>query len=370
MRALTVLQLVPALDAGGVERATLEIAQALVARGHRASVISAGGRMLPELLATGAEHQTLPIGAKSLHTLRLVAPLRLALQQLAPDIVHVRSRLPAWLLRLALRGWRGPLPQVVSTVHGLNSPGFYSKIMTRAERVICVSQTVHDHLLHHYPRTDPARLCVIARGIDPAQYPRGFVPSVRWQQAFAAEFPQLQGGRLLLLPGRGTRLKGHREAVNLLAALRARGEDARLLLLGAVQSGREHYLAEIRRHAAGLGVLPWLAMTPPRADVRELYASADLVLQLSSKPEAFGRTVLEALSIGRPLLGWAHGGVGELLHQLYPVGAVRRGDQSALADAAIGLLTCMPPVPADIPFTLQAMQEATLRQYQQLTAHV
>lgn len=370
MRALTVLQLLPALEAGGVERSTLEIAQALVADGHRALVMSAGGRMLPELLACGAEHIALPIGAKSLRTLRLVAPLRQALVQLAPDIVHVRSRLPAWLLRLALRGSRGPLPQVVSTVHGLNSPGHYSRVMTLADRVICVSQTVHDYVLHHYPQTDPARLRVIPRGIDPTHYPRGFVPSARWQQDFAEQFPQLRGGRLLLLPGRGTRLKGHREAVNLLATLRARGEDARLLLVGAVQHGRERYLADIRRHAQRLGVLPWLAMTPPRADVRELYASADLVLQLSNKPESFGRTVLEALSIGRPVLGWAHGGVGELLHRLYPVGAVRLGDELALADAAADLLMCMPLAPASIPFTLAAMQTSTLALYREMIADV
>ncbi|MDX2298930.1 MAG: glycosyltransferase [Xanthomonadaceae bacterium] len=366
MRTLTVLQLLPALEAGGVERSTLEIAQALVARGHRAVVISEGGRLLPELLATGAEHLAMPIGRKSLRTLRWVAPLRQALARIAPDVVHVRSRMPAWVLRLALRELPAPRPRVVSTVHGLNSPGFYSKIMTRADRVICVSQSVHDYVLHHYPRTDPTRLRVIPRGIDPSHYPRGFVPSAQWQQSYAAQFPQLQGGRLLLLPARGTRLKGHREAVNLLAALRARGEDARLLLVGAVQRGRERYLAQIERHAQALGVRPWLALTPPRADMRELYASADLVLQLSSKPESFGRTVLEALALGRPVLGWAHGGVGELLHQLYPVGAVRLGDEPALAEAAMGLLDCMPLAPANIPFTLAAMQDATLALYQEV----
>lgn len=369
MFALTVLQLLPALEAGGVERSTLEIAQALTSAGHRAVVMSAGGRLVPELHAVGAEHLTLPIGRKSLRTLALISPLRTALQALQADIVHVRSRLPAWMLHLALRDLQGPQPKVVSTVHGLNSPGPYSRIMTRADRVICVSQTVHDYVLHHYPRTDPKCLCVIPRGIDPDHYPRGFVPSARWQQAFVEEFPQLQGGRLLMLPARGTRLKGHHEAVNLLAALRTRGEDARLILVGAVQRGRERYLADIRHRAIALGVDPWLAMTPPRADLRELYACADLVLQLSNKPESFGRTVLEALSIGRPVLGWAHGGVGELLHQLYPVGAVRLGDEQALAEAALGLLECMPLAPAAIPFTLAAMQQATLQQYRQLFDH-
>src|SRR3546814_2850582 len=141
MRPLSVVQLLPALEAGGVERSTLEIAAALRARGHRSLVISAGGRLLPELQALGSEHIAMDIGRKSLRSLRLITPLREQLQRIAPDIVHVRSRFPAWLLEFALRGYSGKRPHRVSTVHGLNSPGRYSRIMTRAERVICVSQT-------------------------------------------------------------------------------------------------------------------------------------------------------------------------------------------------------------------------------------
>jgi len=368
MRPLSVVQLLPALEAGGVERSTLEIAAALRARGHRAVVISAGGRLLPELQALGGEHITLDIGRKSLRTLRLVAPLREQLQRIAPDIVHVRSRLPSWLLEFALRGYIGKRPHRVSTVHGLNSANRYSRIMTRAERVICVSQTVRDHVLHYYPRTDPARLQVIERGIDPADYPRGFSPSPQWQQQFADAYPALQGGRLLLLPARGTRLKGHRDAITLLAALRDAGEDVRLLLVGAQQAGRESYVAELWALAKRLGVAGHLAITAQRSDLRELYAVSALVLQLSNKPESFGRTVLEALSVGCPVLGWAHGGVGELLHQLYPVGAVQLGDGHALLRSALQLLDLQPPAPEQIPFTLAAMQTATVALYEQLVA--
>lgn len=368
MRPLSVVQLLPALEAGGVERSTLEITAALRARGHRALVISAGGRLLPELQALGGEHISLDIGRKSLRTLRLVAPLREQLQRIAPDIVHVRSRLPAWLLDFALRGYAGPCPHRVTTVHGLNSPGRYSRIMTRAERVICVSRTVRDYVLHYYPRTDPARLQVIERGIDPADFPRGFSPSPQWRQDFAQAYPQLHGGRLLLLPGRGTRLKGHRDAITLLAALRDVGEDVRLLLVGAQQPGRESYVAQLHALAERLGVANALAIAPQRNDMRELYAISALVLQLSNQPESFGRTVLEALAIGRPVLGWSHGGVGELLHQLYPVGAVHLGDATALLRSALQLLDLQPPLPEQIPFTLAAMQAATLALYEQLAA--
>src|SRR5690606_38396791 len=299
-------QLLPALHSGGVERSTLEIAAALAAAGHRSLVISAGGRLVPLLEREGSEHIALPVGAKSLRIFATARRLRALLADLKPDLVHVRSRLPAWCLRLALRGLESP-PHVVSTVHGLNSPGRYSGVMTRAERIICVSDTVRAHVLRHWPDTDPARLRVIERGIDPAQFPRGHQAPEAWRQRLHGEHPELRGGRLLLLPGRGTRLKGHAEAVRLLAALRAAGEDVRLWLLGADEPGRERYLGEIDALARQLGVRSALAISKPRQDVREAYAAADLVLQLSGKPEAFGRTVLEALSVGRPVLtaAWA-----------------------------------------------------------------
>ena len=237
-RRLTVVQLVLALDAGGVERATLEIARALVFAGHRSVVVSAGGRLVEQLEAEGSEHVTLAIGRKSVATLRHVVSLRRLFRQLQPAIVHARSRLPAWLGWLALRG-RGPRPHFVTTAHGLNSPGAYSAIMVRGERVICVSNCVRDHLLRHYPHIDPARLTVIPRGIDPDEFPFGFQPDDAWRAQFFAQWPRLDGGVLLTLPGRGTRLKGHADAIELLAGLRARGLDARLLLLGARQPGRE-----------------------------------------------------------------------------------------------------------------------------------
>ncbi len=368
MRRLTVVQLLPSLHSGGVERSTLEIAAALVAAGHRSIVISAGGRLVPVLLEGGSEHLTLDIGRKSLGAFAVMRRLRAALTDLRPDIVHARSRLPAWLAYFALRGMPAPRPGFVTTVHGLNSPGRYSGVMLRGDRVVCVSDSVRAYVDRHWPEPDPARRVVIPRGIDPQAFPRGFVPSAQWRARFAAELPALQGGRLLLMPGRGTRLKGHAEAIELLATLRTAGQDARLWLLGADEPGREAYLAELRALAQRQGVSSSLAISAPRSDVREAYAACDLVLQLSGKPEAFGRTVVEALSMGKPVLGWDHGGVGELLRTLYPVGAVPLADAGALADAARRLLAAPAPMPVTIPHTLAAMQSATLELYDRLVA--
>jgi glycosyltransferase involved in cell wall biosynthesis len=340
-----------------------------VRAGHRAIVVSAGGRLVPALEAVGAAHVVLDIGRKSLATLRHVAALRDLFERERADIVHARSRLPAWIGRFALRGIaRQRRPRWVTTVHGLNSPSRYSRVMTGGERVICVSNTVRDYVLRQYPDTPADRLRVIARSVDPTAFPRAPRPDAEARAWAAGKHPALAGGGpLLLLPGRGTRLKGHADALGLLARVRADGFDARLWLPGAREAGRAAYIAELEARAAALGVGAQVALTPPTADIARAYAASDLVLQLSHKPEAFGRTVIEALSVGRPVLGWAHGGVGELLADLQPSGTVIPFDADALHATAASLLARAPPLPATIPHTLRAMQDATLAVYAELT---
>lgn len=354
MRRLTVLQLLPALGNGGVERATLEIADALVRGGHRAITVSAGGRMLPALRATGSEHVELAIGEKHPRVLRTVRPLRELIAREQVDLVHVRSRLPAWILRFALRGLARP-PHVVSTVHGLNSPGWYSGVMTRAERVICVSNTVRAHVLAQWPETPPERLVVIERGLDLARFPR------------QPPRPN-EGAPRLLLPGRGTRLKGHAEALRLLAALHAAGCPATLALPGSREPGRERYIAELEAQARELGVADAVRFEPPREDMAAAYRDCDLVLQLSTQPEAFGRTVVEALACGRPVVGWDLGGVGESLRRHFPAGRVPPGDHATLRDTTLSLLAAPATIPPILAPTLADMQANTLKVYESIVA--
>jgi glycosyltransferase involved in cell wall biosynthesis len=366
-KLLTVVQLIPALRSGGAERSALEIARALVQAGHRSVVISAGGRLVDQLKAEGSEHVTLDIGSKSLRTLTKLGALRRVLRELKPDIVHARSRLPAWLGWWALKGM-ARRPHFITTVHGLNSPGRYSAILLRGERVIAVSQTMRDYVLSHYRWLEPARVRVIPRGIDPAAFPYGHRPDDAWQKAFFAEYPALTGAPLLTLPARGTRLKGHHDAIELLADLKRRGIEARLLLLGVVEPGREAYLEELRELIRLRGVTSQVVMAPPRADIHDIYAVSTLILQLSNQPESFGRTVIEALSLCRPVLGYAHGGVGELLAELYPAGRVPPGDRERLVERAAELLRVAPPISPLQSYRLIDMQQATLALYEEVTA--
>jgi glycosyltransferase involved in cell wall biosynthesis len=366
-RHFTVVQLLPALENGGAERSALEVSRALVAAGQRSVVISAGGRMVERLEREGGEHILLDVGSKSLRSLARIGTLRRILSDLDPTIVHARSRVPAWVAWYALRGMH-PRPHFVTTVHGLNSPGRWSRIMTRGDRVIAVSQTVHDFVLTHYPQTDAGKISVVPRGIDPDAFPYGYRPDDGWRRAFFAEFPQLTGAPLLTLPGRGTRLKGHADAIALVAGLRERGIETRLLLLGIVDPAREAYVREMRALAVQRGVADSVVFTPPRNDVRDVFAVSDLVLQLSSQPESFGRTVIEALSLCRPVLGYAHGGVGELLAELYPAGRVPVGDVDKLIVRAADLLGRAPPIAPLQRYRLADMQAGVLAVYQELAA--
>lgn len=209
---------------------------------------------------------------------------------------------------------------------------------------------------------------VIPRGIDPQAFPYGHRPDEAWRKAFFAEFPVLAEAPLLTLPGRGTRLKGHHDAIELLVDLKRRGIEARLLLLGVIEPGREAYVAELRELIQLRGMAAQVVMTPPRRDVRDIYAVSALVLQLSNRPESFGRTVIEALSLCRPVLGYAHGGVGELLAELYPAGRVPPGDRERLVERAAELLRVAPPISPLQSYRLSDMQQATLALYDEVAA--
>ncbi len=360
--AMTVVQLIPALHSGGAERSVLEVARALVAAGHTSVVISAGGRLVDQLEREGSRHITLDIGRKSPLSLTRIYRLRRLLQELGADVVHARSRVPAWLGWLALRGMR-PRPHFVTTVHGLNSPGPYSRILLRGDRVIAVSQSVRDHIVRNYPDFDRARLEVIPRGVDGKEFPYGYRPEDDWRERFFNRYPQLDDYPLLTLPGRGTRLKGHHDAIDLLAGLLSRGVEARLLMLGVLEDGREAYVQELRQHIAATGLEGKVVLSEPRSDVRDVLSVSALVLQLSTKPEAFGRTVIESLSLCRPVLGYAHGGVGELLAELYPAGRVPTGDRERLVERAAELLRLAPPIPPLDRYRLEDMQQQVLDVY-------
>lgn len=371
MKKLTVVQILPALESGGVERGTLEVGRYLVQNGHRSIVISAGGRMVEQLRREGSEHIAWDVGAKSLWSLRFVPRLRRFLRDNQVDILHARSRMPAWLAWLAWRGME-PIhrPRFVTTVHGLYSVNAYSAIMVRGERVIAVSRTVRRYILENYPRVDPARIEVIFRGVDPSEFPHGYRPSDKWLSAWRTQYPQLIGKRVLLLPGRITRLKGHEDFIRLVVALKAVGKPVHGLIVGGAHPQKRAYLEEIIAKVKAAGLEDDITLTGQRSDLKEIMTVSDLVLSLSTKPESFGRTTLEALSLDIPVAGYNHGGVGELLKELYPQGCVALGDRDGLIRVVTDLLEQVNfPIPIN-PYTLQRMSQDTEKLYLRLAEFV
>lgn len=364
---LTVMQLLPALNVGGVERGTLEIAAALVAAGHRAVVVSAGGRLAEDLTAVGAIHETLPIGHKSVLTLRYIRTLRTLIRSHQVDIVHARSRLPAWIGYRAIRAMK-PVerPGWVTTVHGPYTVNRYSRVMTSGERIIAISEFIRDYIERNYPGVPPQRIRVIPRGIDRTIYPRDFVPDSRWRESFASQYPATVNRRLLVLPGRLTRWKGQSEFIGLIGRLVAKGEPVHGLVAGGASASTQAYAEELRARVTALGLDGHVTFLGTRDDLREILAIADISFSLTLEPEAFGRTTAEALSVGTPVVGYDHGGTSEILRHVLPEGLVKLRDGNMLEARTDQFLKAPPTVPADHPFTLERMQSGTLAVYEEL----
>ena len=365
---MKVMQVLPEMNAGGVERGTLEVADFLVKQGHEALVVSNGGRLVAKLEESGARHIVMPVHRKSLGSLFQVRPFRKLLEREKPDILHIRSRVPGWIAWLAWRKMdKATRPRLVSTVHGFYSVNRYSAVMTKGERVIAVSERIREYITENYPETPAGKISVVHRGVDPEQFPRRFQPDPAWLEKWQAEQPQLAGKKVLLLPGRITRLKGHGDFFRLLAALKKQGRPVHGLIAGDAHPKKQDYLAELKSLLAEMGLVNDVTFLGHRGDVREIMAVSDVVCALSQQPESFGRTVLEAMAIGKPVLGYDCGGVGELLSVVFPAGKVPLGDAATLLEKAARILDESPePMVPEGAFTLEAMCANTLALYADL----
>ena len=366
---LTVLQTLPALETGGVERGTLDVAAELARRGHRSLVMSAGGSLTAELTAGGSRHYTWPVGKKSPFTLLLAFRLRRFLLEEKVDILHARSRLPAWVCYLAWKNMpAASRPVFITTVHGPYRVGHYSAVMTRGQKVIAISKYIHDYIIANYPRIDPGKISIIHRGVDPDRFPEGYRPPATWLARWRADQPQLQGKTLVTLPGRITRWKGHLDFIDIIGRLKQAGTHVHGLVAGGAEPRRERFLKDLTRTVNRHGLGNDISFLGQRNDLRELLSISDVVLSLANIPEAFGRTALEALSLGRPVVAYAHGGAREVLEELQPDGLVEPGNRAAIAEKVQDFLNARPTIAPNRSFTLERMLEQTLALYEQARA--
>ncbi len=328
----SVCHLIPSMQSGGVEQVVQELCEGLQARGMRNTVISAGGGLVPHIEATGATHITRAMGRKNPKILAEVFWLRQYIINTRPDILHVHSRLPAWVAYLSCAMLpRAARPHIVSSFHGFYSVGGYSRIMTRSDHIIAVSACMKEHILENYSNTPEEKITVIPNSIDSHEYYSTFTPSEQWMREWREQHPELDGKMLLCLPGRITRLKGAEHLVPLLMELRRLHIPVHVLVVGECKQGKQAYYKELLELFDAWGLSEQVTWLGHRTDLRELLAISDVVLSLSMQPESFGKTTLEALALGRLVAGYNYGGVGELLSIFLPEGRIEPGDTTTMA---------------------------------------
>ena len=373
-----VLQVIPTLDAGGAERTTVEIAEALRDAGGRALVATEGGRLEDEVIAAGGTILRLAVASKNILTLRRnAARLAQIIAAEGVDLIHARSRAPAWSALWAARRTQIPF---VTTYHGAYSEGFpgkrlYNSVMARGDRVIANSDYIRDHVLKTH-RIDAARLTTIPRGVDPAVFDPAAVTPARLAEArLALGLPRKASEPVVILPGRLTGWKGHRVLIAALKRVRDAGLSFQGRLVGDAQ-GRDAYVAELQAAIAKAGLSDCVRLIGHMRDAPALYAAADLIAAPSVEPEAFGRVAVEAQAMQRPVIVSDHGGQRETVIDGATGWRAPPGDEAALADRLIEALSLPEAARARMGerararvverFSLAALKSATLGVYAEL----
>ncbi|MEM9012792.1 MAG: glycosyltransferase family 4 protein [Pseudomonadota bacterium] len=370
------LQLVPRLDEGGVERGTVEIAAAIRAAGGRALVASAGGRLERSVARAGGEHIAGPFAAKGPLAIRANAGRIAALVRAeGVEVIHARSRAPAWA------GWwaaRQTGAAFVTTFHGVYSEGLpgkrlYNSVMARGRPTIAISHFVADHIRARY-QVPEAMLRVIPRGADLADFDEASVAAGRAASVAAAWGLADDTRPIVLMPARLGGWKGHDHVVAAARILRQRGQvDPLFIMAGEGPEAADNITAA----AAEAGVADAIRLVGHCSDMAAAYKLSAVVLSAATRPEAFGRVPIEAQAMGRPVIASDHGGPRETVDHgksgwLYPP-----GDAEALAAAIETVLSLDDSGRAHMglagrarvraQFSLKAMQQATLEIYEEVT---
>jgi len=369
-----ILQVLPSLVTGGAERGTIEVAQAIVAEGGTAIVASEGGPMENDLKRAGALHLKLPTASKNpIVMYRNIARLERIIESYNVDVVHARSRAPAWSAHFAAQRTGRHFITTFHAPYNFDNAlkKRYNQIMAEGERVIAISEFIAEHVRANY-NVDPARLRVIRRGIDIARFDPDRVSAERMIQ-LSTRWRLPDGVPLILMPGRLSRWKG--QALLLEALSQLKDLDYRCVLVGSDQ-GRTGYRRELEALISSHGLDSRASIMNECNDMPAAYMLSDVVVSASTDPEGFGRVVGEAQAMGRPVVASDHGGAREQVIPdrtgfLFP-----SGDAAALAQGLRRALALAPDVRARLhdqaiarvraEFTKDQMCARTLALYREL----
>ncbi|HID97835.1 MAG TPA: glycosyltransferase [Thermodesulfobacteriaceae bacterium] len=295
-KPVTVVQMVPELESGGVEEETLEVSRFLAEGGHCSMVISGGGRLVSRLRMEGGAHISWPVGRKNPLTLRYLPRLRNLLLNRQADILHIRSRVPAWLGYLTWKTIpRCRRPGLVTSFHGFYSVNRFSAIMAKGEKVIAVSRAVEDHIVRHYGTTR-SRIVMIYGGYDEKIFNPALVSGNRIGKLRTRWDLSGNDDPVIMLPGRVTRLKGHDIFFK---ALKGIDTLAWTAICVGDPGGGSGYVSELEKLAADLGIENRVRFCGLCEDMPAAYALSDIVVSATSfKAESFGKTAVEAQAMG------------------------------------------------------------------------
>jgi glycosyltransferase involved in cell wall biosynthesis len=325
------MQIIPELGPGGAEQGCLDVAAELVRAGSKSIVVSNGGSRVHELQRVKAIHIDLPVHSKNpVIMAKNIKRLRKLILKHQVDIVHVRSRAPAWSAYYACRDTNAKFMTTVHAPYNTEGRGkkFYNSIMTRGERIITISDNVTNYILHHYA-ADPNRIRQIYRGIALNKFhPAHVAPSQLIRITSQWRLPD--GANIVLLPGRLTRWKGHHVMID--AMTRLNRKDVICVIIGADQ-GRTQYREELEAYIRERKLGGQVRIIDHCDDMPAAYMCAAVVVCPSIEPEGFGRVPVEAMAMGRPIVASAHGGAQETVIPGQTGWLVPPGDPDALAGA-------------------------------------
>ncbi|MCB1840664.1 MAG: glycosyltransferase family 4 protein [Rhodospirillales bacterium] len=369
-----IMQIVPELGAGGAEQGCIDIAAEIVRAGAKSIVVSNGGFRVPELLRFGAVHINLPVHSKNpLIMWRNIGRLQKLIRRHKVNIVHARSRAPAWS---AYKACRNTDAHFITTCHApYNISGeakrLYNRSIAQGEIVIAISNYVAEYLKTNYALA-PEKIRVIPRGIPIERFHPTAVTPERLI-ALSREFRIPEGSNIIMMPARLTRWKGHHILVDAIEKLER--EDIFCLMIGADQ-GRNEYRRELEQTIAQKNLGGKIRIVDHCNDMPAAYMLSTVVVSASTNPEGFGRVPVEAQAMGRPIVATDHGGAQETILRGQTGWLVPPNDAPALARAIEEALSLNPMQRAVLAtrsmahvaahFTREKMAEATLGVYAEL----
>ncbi len=387
---MKVMQLISSIHHDESERGIYATSNALAKLGHQSIIVGdnadKNSEMLQRLIRGGAIYHALPMPKKSWWALRQVLRLRALIAKHEPDVIHIHSRTPAWILHWALRPYPEAMrPKMVATLYGFYPLSQYTRALFDADVLISVSESVDDYfrtelrLMDEFgqPRdaADAARffqseLICMPRGVDVRKYPYRHQTSVHWLQHTFAEHPELEHKKWLLFPKTIGPEHGQAWLIDILGNLKEKFPNIHAIIMDEdpeIHGMDDIYYEEFIQRLSALGLSDRVTFVGRRPiDKKEWLASANIVLALATHPESIGMTALQAIHLGTPVVGWSQGAYAEILKDLFPQGLIKEQTALSLCKTVKFLLSNKIRPAITYEYTMDEMVDDTIAIYEKL----